>query len=243
MDTRFNPPPIETAPPVLDNACVILLGGGLADWVGMADWMALAARLGHQRPVVIVPTGGPFVDTVREAEDMWRLQPGVVRRMTLLAMDSFALMLHGIHPEIATALDASEMRINASAGRASVWLPSSMAAARRELIEDWDATSDSLAAWLAVDVKAERLILVKAGACPCHGPGNPFASGGPDTTAMVRDGLLGPDFPAWRRRFQGAVWCVERERVEEVAAALERGDGLGCPLAATPWRSAGQGMT
>ncbi|UEM20635.1 uridylate kinase [Skermanella mucosa] len=228
MDTRLTP--TEKASPTLEDACVIQIGGTLADWVGMADWMALAARLGARRPTVIVPTGGPFVDTVRDAEDMWRLQPGIVRRMTLLAMDSFALLLHGIHPEIGTAAGPVEMKANAAAGRASVWLPSSLAAARRELAEDWDATSDSLAAWLAVEIGAERLILVKAGTCPCHS----VEDLGADTAAMVRDGVLSPGFPVWRRRFGGAVWCVERERVEDVAAALERGGGFGCPLAATP---------
>jgi 5-(aminomethyl)-3-furanmethanol phosphate kinase len=228
MDSRLIP--TKEAPPTLEDACVIQVGGTLADWVGTADWIALAARLGSVRPTIIVPTGGPFVDTVREAEDMWRLQPAVVRRMTLLAMDSFALLLHGIHPEIGIAAGPAEMKANAATGRASVWLPSSLAETRRELVEDWDAASDSLAAWLAVEIGAERLILVKAGACPCHS----VEALGADTAAMVRDGVLSPGFPVWRRRFGGAVWCVERERVEDVAAALEQGGSFGCPLAATP---------
>ena len=43
-------------------------------------------------------------------------------------------------------------------------------------------SSDSLAAWLAVELGAERLILVNSGPCPCHAAA--------DTLAMVRDGLL-----------------------------------------------------
>ncbi|HYI72885.1 MAG TPA: uridylate kinase, partial [Skermanella sp.] len=176
-------------------------------------------------PTVIVPTGGPFAETVHEAEDMWRLSPAIVRRMVLLGMDSHALLLHGIRSDIATAPDFGAIWANAAAGRASVWMPGALERERPDLVDDWDMSSDSLAAWLAVELRAERLILVKSGACPCHAV---------DTLGMVRDGLLGPDFPGWRRRFRGKVWCVGRDQVEGLAAALDRDEEFGCPLASVP---------
>jgi 5-(aminomethyl)-3-furanmethanol phosphate kinase len=223
MDTLFNP--TKTAPATKAGACVIQIGGNPADWVTMADWLSLANRLAAKGPTVIVPTGGPFAETVREAEDMWRLSPAIVRRMMLLGMDSHALLLHGIHPNIATAADFSAIWANAAAGRASVWLPGGLARERRDLVDDWDMSSDSLAAWLAVELRAERLILVKSGPCPCRAV---------DILAMVGDGLLGPDFPGWRRRFCGKVWCIGRDQAEELAAALDRDEEFGCPLASVP---------
>jgi 5-(aminomethyl)-3-furanmethanol phosphate kinase len=122
MDTLFNP--TETAPATKAGACVIQIGGNLADWVAMADWLNLAGRLAARVPTVIVPTGGPFAETVREAEDMWRLSPTIVRRMMLLGMDSHALLLHGIRPDIvATAADFAAIWANAAADQASVWMP------------------------------------------------------------------------------------------------------------------------
>jgi 5-(aminomethyl)-3-furanmethanol phosphate kinase len=223
MDSIFNP--IEIAPAIKAGACVIQIGGNLADWVAMADWLTLAGRLAAKAPTVIVPTGGPFAETVREAEDMWRLSPAIVRRMVLLGMDSHALLLHGIRSDISTAPDFGAIWANATAGRASVWMPGGLERERPDLVDDWDMSSDSLAAWLAVELRAERLILVKSGACPCHAV---------DTLGMVRDGLLGPDFPGWRRRFRGKVWCVGRDQVEELAAALDRDEEFGCPLASVP---------
>jgi aspartokinase-like uncharacterized kinase len=223
MDTFFNP--IETTPASKAGTCVIQIGGNLADWVAMADWLNLASRMAAKAPTVIVPTGGPFAETVREAEDMWRLSPTIVRRMMLLGMDNHALLLHGIRPDIATAVDYAAIWANAAAGRASVWMPGELARERPDLVGDWDMSSDSLAAWLAVELGAERLILVNAGACPCHAV---------DTLGMIRDGLLGPDFPGWRRRFRGKVWCVGRDRVEELAAALDRDKEFGCLLAPVP---------
>ena len=223
MDTVFDP--TETAAAVKAGACVIQIGGNLADWVAMADWLTLAGRLAAKAPTVIVPTGGPFAETVHEAEDMWRLPPAIVRRMVLLGMDSHALLLHGIRSDIATAPDFNAIWANAAAGRASVWMPGGLVRERPDLVDDWDMSSDSLAAWLAVELRAERLILVKSGACPCHAV---------DTLGMVRDGLLGPDFPGWRRRFRGKVLCVGRDQVEELAAALDRDEEFGCPLASVP---------
>jgi 5-(aminomethyl)-3-furanmethanol phosphate kinase len=224
MDSVFNP--TEAAPAIKAGACVIQIGGNLADWVAMADWLNLAGRLAARVPTVIVPTGGPFAETVREAEDMWRLSPTIVRRMMLLGMDSHALLLHGIRPDIvATAADFAAIWANAAADQASVWMPGGLARERADLVNDWDMSSDSLAAWLAVELGAERLILVNSGACPCHAV---------DTLARVRDGLLGPDFPGWRRRFRGKVWCVGRDQVEELAAALDRDEEFGCPLASVP---------
>ena len=224
MDTLFNPP--ENAIAARAGACVIQIGGNLADWVAMADWLTLAGRLAAKAPTVIVPTGGPFAETVREAEDMWRLSPTIVRRMMLLGMDNHALLLHGIRPDIvATAADFAAVWTNAAADQASVWMPGGLARERADLVNDWDMSSDSLAAWLAVELGAERLILVNAGACPCHAV---------DTLGMIRDGLLGPDFPGWRRQFRGKVWCVGRDRVEELAAVLDRVEEFGCPLASVP---------
>ena len=37
MDTLFNP--IEITPAIKAGACIIQIGGNLADWVAMADWL------------------------------------------------------------------------------------------------------------------------------------------------------------------------------------------------------------
>ncbi len=46
--------------------------------------------------------------------------------------------------------------------RGIVWLPSEMVLADTEIAPSWDVTSDSIAAWLAHKLNAEKLILVKS---------------------------------------------------------------------------------
>ena len=48
------------------------------------------------------------------------------------------------------------------AGNGVVWKPSEMVLADEDILMNWDVTSDSLAAWLAVKLNAQHLVLVKS---------------------------------------------------------------------------------
>ena len=201
---------------------VVKIGGSLAsDWDLLAAWLDLLARPGHAVPVVVVPGGGPFADAVRDAQDSWRFGDRLAHRMALLAMDQFGLMLHGICPALHAAADEARITALAGAGRAAVWLPSALASSQPEIAESWEASSDSLAAWLAARLNAAALVLVKAGPCPCAST---------DPAALARDGMVDAAFPAWRARFAGATWCVHRERLAAMEAALAGRGAPGCGL-------------
>lgn len=139
---------------------VVKLGGSLAADGVLKDWLDVLACHGRGR-VVIVPGGGPFADQVREAQVIWRFGDPVAHRMALLAMEQYGLMLAGICPEL-TPVESKQTLIGVlrRAG-VPVWLPISMAAVAEDIPASWDVTSDSLAAWLARQLSAERLILVK----------------------------------------------------------------------------------
>jgi aspartokinase-like uncharacterized kinase len=47
-----------------------------------------------------------------------------------------------------------------------IWLPTQMVLSEPRIPASWSVTSDSLAAWLAVDIGAKRLVLVKSCALP-----------------------------------------------------------------------------
>ena len=88
--------------------------------------------------------------------------------------------------------------------------------------DDWDAGADSLAAWLAAELGVERLVLVKSSAaCPCSAT---------DAAAMAEEGIVDAAFPAWAAHFRGEIWCVSRERLEQMDTALAANAGPGCAL-------------
>jgi dihydroneopterin aldolase len=88
--------------------------------------------------------------------------------MAILAMEQFGLMLSGLQPELVPVESLEALHAVVRHGRVPVWLPGSMTKGALDVPASWDVTSDSLAAWLAATLNAERLVLVKACAIP-HG--------------------------------------------------------------------------
>ncbi len=86
--------------------------------------------------------------------------------MAIGAMEQFALMLCGLAPDIELAGSEQAIRAANSQGCVALWMPASMTAGHDDIPQIWEVTSDSLAAWLAGVLDADRLILVKAAAMP-----------------------------------------------------------------------------
>src|SRR3990167_6329101 len=120
----------------------------------------MLARQGDGR-VVIVPGGGSFADTVREVQRGAAFDDAAAHHMALLAMEQYGLVMKSLQPELVTASSELEIAERGWQHRAIVWLPSHMVLADDAIPQNWDVTSDSLAAWLAAKIGAESLMLVK----------------------------------------------------------------------------------
>lgn len=159
----------------------------------------LAARLARVPGLVLVPGGGMFADAVRDAQPQLSLRDAACHRMAVLAMEQMAHALADMAPHLVPCVSAEQMaRLE---GRAAVWLPASMVLADKAIPESWDVTSDSLAAWLAVKVRARRLVLIKA-------PGARTPSGPATPDALVEAGLVDVVFPALAADFSGPIFCL-----------------------------------
>jgi aspartokinase-like uncharacterized kinase len=164
---------------------VLKLGGSLANSGGLTACLAvLAAPRGD---VVVVPGGGVFADAVREAQPRFGFSDRAAHRMALLAMEQYALMLVDRLPRLRPCRTLEEMRQAVQAGRPAIWLPTTMALADPTIPQSWDVTADSLAAWLARRLGAERLVLVKSVAAP-----RPL-----DIDALAASGLVDTAFPSF----------------------------------------------
>jgi 5-(aminomethyl)-3-furanmethanol phosphate kinase len=195
---------------------VVKIDDSPPDWDALATWLELLSRPDHRIPIIVVPGEGRFEDTVREAQDTWRFSDRIARKMAFLAMEQFGLMLHGICPALHLALDELRLRALVRARLPAIWLPTEVDRNHPDLAECSDLASDSLAAWLAAEVGAAALVLVKADPCPC---------GVGDAAALAREGLVDAAFPAWQARFNGRTWCIHRDHHALMRGALA-GRGL-----------------
>src|SRR4051812_19171173 len=107
------------SPSVLQRAWIVKLSGSLAEWGPLVDWLKLLARHAAERPIIIVPGGGPFAHAVRNVQDVWRLDNPIAHRMALLAMEQYGLLLQGVCPSLRPAADLADLQANAREGRVS----------------------------------------------------------------------------------------------------------------------------
>lgn len=140
---------------------VLKIGGSLLDSVTLTAWLKIVAQHGDGQ-VIIVPGGAVFADAAREAQQKTHINDSVAHRLALLAMDQFGLLMQGLVPDLVTASSELEIAECGWQHRGIVWLPSKMALADESIPQNWQVTSDSLSAWLANQLKAEHLILVKS---------------------------------------------------------------------------------
>lgn len=140
---------------------VIKLGGSLLGAPELVHWLEILVKYSDGK-VVIVPGGGLFANSVREAQLISNASDEIAHQLALMAMDQFGLLLAGMNPDLVTASSELEIAERGWQHRGIIWLPSKMAMADSSIPKNWQVTSDSLSAWLANKLGAEQLILVKS---------------------------------------------------------------------------------
>jgi len=140
---------------------VVKVGGGLSATPGALDTVAAAiAAAGRQHRLLVVPGGGPFADAVRAFERVERLSADAAHWMAILGMDQYAHVLAERIPAPLVEEPGAVPAVLHEAGVA-VLAPYRWMRAADVLPHTWSATSDSVAAFVAGALDAERLVLVK----------------------------------------------------------------------------------
>jgi aspartokinase-like uncharacterized kinase len=137
---------------------VIKLGGSLAQSGALINCLNKIEHRYQGRAVIIVPGGGVFADQVRLAQQQWQFDEVTAHHMAILAMQQMALMFKGLVPQwpiVSSLSDIQQQKI-------LIWSPNSAELDQSGVPATWDISSDSLAAWLAKQLSAKELILVKS---------------------------------------------------------------------------------
>ncbi|MCG8057903.1 MAG: hypothetical protein JAY94_19650 [Candidatus Thiodiazotropha endolucinida] len=138
---------------------VVKFGGSLFDADNLKNWLALFA---NHSSLIIVPGGGPFADQVRLAQRQFGFDDSTAHGMALQAMEQYGRMLCGMQPGLSPAGDAETIYRTLERGDTPVWMPLRMALSDDKIEQNWQVTSDSLAAWLAGQLGIDKLLLIKS---------------------------------------------------------------------------------
>jgi aspartokinase-like uncharacterized kinase len=138
---------------------VIKVGGSLAGTGRLQPAVALieSARV----PVIVVPGGGPFADSVRALQQTLKFDDATAHRLAMLAMHQMAEMIVAWGRRFRIAQTLGEISAILEQGNLPVWAPLRMISGDTSIPADWSATSDALAARLA-EIVGGRLLLLKS---------------------------------------------------------------------------------
>jgi aspartokinase-like uncharacterized kinase len=142
---------------------VVKLGGSLLSTQVLRQCLRKITQLEGRN--VVVPGGGVFADQVRAAQRDWAFDDAAAHAMAILAMQQMALLIKSLRAELPIGCSA---QIVTGSEQGAIWSPELRELDQAGIPASWSVTSDSLAAWLAKRIKADRLILVKSCAVPNH---------------------------------------------------------------------------
>jgi len=139
---------------------VVKIGGSIAE--SPSSLRALCqelSELSKRNSFLVVPGGGGFADKVREYDRAISLSPTISHQMAILAMDQFGILLSDLTPNSETTYSLSTAKKLSKNGKLPILLPSKLMLRDDSLEHSWDVTSDSIAAYIALKLHANKLIL------------------------------------------------------------------------------------
>lgn len=141
---------------------VVKVGGSLLESGSLPSLLTTLGELVKTQRLVVVPGGGPFAEGVRRACSLHDPGPSAAHWMAILAMDQHAHLLAGLLPTARLATGPHQIAKVLAEGLLPVLSPFRWLEAVDPLPHGWHVTSDSIAAWVAAQLSARRLVLLKA---------------------------------------------------------------------------------
>jgi len=143
----------------IDLVCKI--GGSLGKLEVLRPLLKTLEALRAEHRLLVVPGGGSFADLVRIEATAFRLGETASHWMAILAMDQYGYLLAELGQQTRTVRTEAEIDEAVQDGDLPILLPSTLLLAADPLPHSWDVTSDTIAAYFAVFLGADLLVLLK----------------------------------------------------------------------------------
>ena len=192
-------------------ALVLKLGGSLLSHAELSQLLQLASQDGRGQ-VVIVPGGGVFADQVRLTQQQWRYDDRTAHCMAILAMQQMALLFQGLCAGLVIVDKVAMIRPVMQQGNVVIWSPLISELDAAGIAANWDVTSDTLAAWLAVQLLIDSVILVKSAEFPAES----------SLEQLSTLGIIDRAFAEFVHNHSLTVDCISYHQLPTLAASLKK---------------------
>lgn len=145
------------------STTIVKVGGSLFDWPGLAARLEQLISSAAGERMALVAGGGGVVDAIRHLDRTHLLGEASAHELALLALDVTAHTLAALVPQrLQVALPGTLGGIWES-GQTPILLPRHFLDPNDAVLpKTWETTSDSIAARLAVQLRAGSLLLLKS---------------------------------------------------------------------------------
>ena len=141
---------------------VIKVGGSLAEKPLILTTLCnKLVELSKKHSLTVVPGGSKFADVVREFNHKYTLSSDAAHKMAILGMDQFGLLLSQIIYNSYTTYSLRDTNQLSEGKSVPIILPTKLLFKEAPFEPSWDVTSDSIAAYVASQLNAAKLLLVK----------------------------------------------------------------------------------
>ena len=134
---------------------IIKIGGSWIKNSNLEKLIKLLVNLENQK-FVIIPGGGIFADSVREASKINNIPDNVSHFLALKSTEIFGYMIKSFERKINITESIDNFK------EKNLWLPSKILKNEKNFKKDWKSTSDSVATWLYSKISSRGLIFVKS---------------------------------------------------------------------------------
>jgi len=190
---------------------VLKLGGSLLSQTTLIQYLELA-RLEGKGQVVIVPGGGVFADQVRLTQKQWQYNDRTAHYMAILAMQQMALLFQGLCSELCVVNKGGDIHSGLQQQRVVIWSPLASELDAAGIAANWEVTSDTLAAWLAVELSIDHLILVKSAEF----------SAGCSIEQLATFGIIDSAFTEFVHNYSLTIDCISHQQLSTFATSLNK---------------------
>lgn len=179
---------------------ILKLGGSLLTLPDLVERIKRALEQRSGQRIAILVGGGAAADLVRSWDRAHQFGEETAHQLALRAMSFTAEFVAHLLPQAKVVDDLQSLRRAWSAGavpllQAEAWLTRAERTGQTTVPHAWVATSDSIAAWLTMELDAAELILVKSVDRPDD-----------DLQHAVSIGVVDPCFPAAAARIPQLSW-------------------------------------